>query len=244
MRFFSQILTVFFSLTLFYYISRLVSVQSFGSQDAYFAFVVAGLVIFRVLMGCFNVATAGVRQQLVAGTFERTLVSPFGPLAGIASLLVFPFVLAYLLGAATLILAATIFGLQLEWGTLPLTLPLGVLAYLSFAPFAMLLAAAALTFKQTTAGAGFMLTGISLVAGFYFPIALLPDWIQWVGDVQPFTPAVELLRNVVIGSPLTDSALVEIAKLVGFAAVLLPLSFLVLRFAIQMGRRRATIIEY
>jgi ABC-2 type transport system permease protein len=243
-RFLSQLLSVFFSLTLFYYISRLVSVQSFGSPDIYFAFVVAGMVIFRVIMSVFTAATMGVRQQLVAGTFERTIVSPFGPVASIASLLIFPFVLAFVFGAATLLLAALVFGMHLDWATLPLTLPLALLAGLAFAPFALALTAGVILFKQSTAGTGFLLTGISLIAGFYFPIKLLPGWIQWTADVQPFTPAVELLRHVVIGTPLLNPALLDVAKLAGFAAVLLPLSFLVLKGAIQMGRRRATIIEY
>jgi ABC-2 type transport system permease protein len=243
-RFFSQLFSVFLALTLFYYISRLVSVQTFGSPDLYFAFVVAGMVIFRVILSIFTAATAGVRQQLVAGTFERTIVSPFGPVASIASLLIFPFVLALVFGAATLLLAAVVFGMHLEWPTLPLTLPLALLAGLAFAPFALVLTAGVVLFKQTAAGTGFILTGISLVAGFYFPIKLLPEWVQWTSDVQPFTPAVELLRNVVIGSPLQDPALLSVAKLAGFAAVLLPLSFLVLKGAIQIGRRRATIIEY
>jgi ABC-2 type transport system permease protein len=243
-RLFTQILAVFFSMALFYYISRLVSVQTFESPDAYFGFVVAGLVIFRVLMSSFNAATTGVRQQLVAGTFERNLVSPFGAVAGVASLLLFPFVLAFVLGAATLALAGLVFGMDVQWDTLPLAIPLAFLAALAFSPFALVLAAAGILFKQTTAGAGFILSGISLIAGFYFPVALLPDWIQWTSDVQPFTPAVELLRNVVVGTPLENSALSDVLKLVGFSAVLLPLSFLVLKGAILIGRRRATIIEY
>jgi len=243
-RLFSMILGVFFSLALFYYISRLVSVQSFESPDAYFAFVVAGLIVFRILTSLFQAGTVGVRQQLVAGTFERTLVSPFGAVAGVASLLVFPFVLAFVLSAATLVLAGLVFGMPVEWATLPLTLPLGLLAGLAFAPFALALAAAAVLFKQTAAGAGFILTGISLIAGFYFPVTLLPEWIQWMSEVQPFTPAVELLRHVIIGTPLEDPALLSVAKLAGFAAALLPLSFLILKEAIQVGRRRATIIEY
>ena len=243
-RLLTQILSVFLSMALFYYISRLVSVQTFESPDAYFGFVVSGLVIFRVLMSAFNAATGGVRQQLVAGTFERNLVSPFGAVAGVASMLIFPIVLAFVLGAATLTLAGLVFGMNVEWSTLPLALPLGVLAALSFAPFALCLAAAGILFKQTTAGAGFILSGISLIAGFYFPVTLLPEWIQWTSDVQPFTPAVELLRNVVVGTPLENSALSDVVKLIGFAAVLLPPSFLVLKGAIHIGRRRATIIEY
>ena len=38
LRFVSQILGTFFSVTLFYYISRLITVWTFKSPDAYFAF--------------------------------------------------------------------------------------------------------------------------------------------------------------------------------------------------------------
>jgi ABC-2 type transport system permease protein len=244
MRLVSQILSIFLSLALFYYISRLVTVESFGTPDDYFAFVVVGLVIVRVMASSFFAASVGIRQELVAGTFERTVVSAFGPVAGIASLLIFPFLLALVIGAAMLLLATLAFGVQLEWETLPLSLPVGCLAALAFAPFALVLAAAALLFKQVAAGSSFVLTGLSLVAGFYFPVSLLPGWIRWMSEVQPFTPAVELLRYLIVGTPLQDPAVLSVAKLAGFTAVLLPLSFWVLRKAIQVGRSRATIIEY
>jgi ABC-2 type transport system permease protein len=243
-RLLSQVLSGFFTLALFYYISRLVTVESFGSPDAYFAFVAVGLVILRLLASTFTAASMGVRQELVAGTFERTVVSPFGPMGGVTSLLIFPFVLALVMGVVTLTLAALVFGVRLEWATLPLALPVGLLAGLAFAPFAVVVAAMALLFKQTVAVSGFLLTGLSIVAGFYFPVSLLPGWISWMSEVQPFTPAVELLRHLVVGTPLQDPAWLDLAMLAGFAAAMLPLSFWVLQKAIQAGRRRATIIEY
>ncbi|MGH2981331.1 MAG: ABC transporter permease [Solirubrobacterales bacterium] len=243
-RVITQLLSGFLALALFYYVSRLVRVSTFESPDAYFAFVMVGILIIRTLASTFTAASAGIRQQLVAGTFERTVVSPFGPVGGIAAQLVFPFLLAAVLSTVMLLIAAAVFGIHLEWATLPLALPVGALAALCFAPFALMLAAAALLFKQTAAGAGFVLTAISLVAGFYFPISVLPEWIQWMSEVQPFTPAVELLRNVLVGTPLEDPALLSVLKMVGFAAVLLPFSYWVLKKAILIGRRRATIIEY
>jgi ABC-2 type transport system permease protein len=240
----TQVLSGLLALTLFYYVSRLVTVSTFESQDAYFAFVMVGILIIRTLASTFTAASAGIRQQLVSGTFERTVVSPFGPVAGIASSLIFPFLVASALSTLMLLLAAAIFGIPLEWETAPLAVPLGILAALCFAPFALMLAASALLFKGTAAGAGFILTGISLIAGFYFPISVLPDWISWMSNVQPFTPAVELLRNVLVGTPLEDPALLSVLKMVGFAVVLMPVSFWVLKKAILIGRRRATIIEY
>jgi ABC-2 type transport system permease protein len=106
------------------------------------------------------------------------------------------------------------------------------------------MAAAVVLLKQTNAGATFVMAGMTLLAGLYFPVTLLPAWIRWASDVQPFTPAVDLLRNVLVGTPLSDPFGVELAKLAGFAAVLLPLSLLVLRAAVRRSRRQGTIIEY
>ena len=63
------------------------------------------------------------------------------------------------------------------------------------------MAAAVVVFKQTNAGATFIVTGVTLLAGVYFPVALLPGWIEWASDVQPFTPALDLLRTRWSGRP-------------------------------------------
>ncbi len=82
------------------------------------------------------------------------------------------------------------------------------------------------------------------MAGLYFPVALLPDWIQWASNVQPLTPAVELLRSTLVGQSLSSSAWVLLLKLALFAGVALPLSIAVLRKALHASRRRGTILEY
>jgi ABC-2 type transport system permease protein len=99
-------------------------------------------------------------------------------------------------------------------------------------------------FKQTNAGATFVIAGITLLAGVYFPVALLPDWISWLSEVQPFTPAVELLRHLISGTPSLHSPLVDVLKLMGWVVVLLPVSLRLLAAAIGYSRRRGTIIEY
>jgi ABC-2 type transport system permease protein len=243
-RFLTQVVAAFLSLTLFYYVSRLVTVGTFDSPDAYFAFAVVGLVIFQVLGGTLAVLPTSVRQELVAGTFEKFVVSPFGPVAAIASLTIFPFVVAFLQGIIMLALAAAVFGMHLEWSTVPLALPVAILGALAFVPFALLLAAAVLAIKQAGAGAGFLVTGISLIGGFLFPVALLPDWIEWLSKVQPFTPTVELLRELLVGIPIETSWWVAVAKIVGFSVVLMPLGLASVAAAIRFAQKRGTIIEY
>lgn len=242
-RFFGGILTAFFSLTLFYYVSRLVRVEQFSSPDAYYGFVVAGLVILQVLQSTLMTPSTTVRTELVAGTFERLVVSPYGAVRAVAASMIFPFVYALAMSVVMLAFAAIVFGLPVEWPTAPLAIPVFALGALAFAPFGLLLVSAVLVWKQTT-GAAWVMAGITLIAGFYFPVSLLPDWIEWASDVQPFTPAVDLLRHLLIGIPLDGSAWLEAAKLAGFAAVLLPLGGGLLVAAVRTARRRGTILEY
>ena len=242
-RLFSMLISTGVSLTLFYYVSRLVNSRAVGSADDYYAFVVVGLMIFGVVTSTLATPVATLRSEIQAGTFERIVVSPFGAVRAIASLMLFPMALAMVVGVLSLLFAAHVFGLDLRWETAILAVPVAALAALAFAPFGLAMTAAVVLFKQTNAGATLILTAMTLLAGIYFPVVLLPDWIEWASEVQPFTPAVDLLRNLLVGTPLADSAAVELLKLVGFAAVTMPLSLLLLRGAVRRSRRQGKIIE-
>ncbi|HEX8051457.1 MAG TPA: ABC transporter permease [Thermoleophilaceae bacterium] len=243
-RFFTTFFTTAVSLTMFFYVSRLVSSPRIGSPDDYYAFVVVGIVIFGVLTSTLSTPVATLRAELQSGTFERMVLSAFGPLRAIVSLLIFPLLLAFATALMSVAYAGIAFGLDIRWSTAAAALPVGLLGAIAFAPFGLLMAAAVVLFKQTNAGATFFITGVTLLAGVYFPVALLPDWIEWASDVQPFTPAVDLLRHVLVGTPLQGSVGVELAKLLGFTAVLMPLSLVTLRAALTRSRRKGTIIEY
>src|SRR3954451_8969346 len=71
LRVVTQLLGSLLSLTIFFYVSRLVRVSQFPTPDDYFAFVSVGLVIFGVLTATLGSTAAAIRQELVAGTFER-----------------------------------------------------------------------------------------------------------------------------------------------------------------------------
>jgi ABC-2 type transport system permease protein len=244
LRLVTMTLGAFFTLTLFYYISRLVSVRQFDTPDDYYAFAVVGLIVLQLINAVLQTPPTTLRQELVAGTFERIVLSPFGAVGGVVSLLVFPFLMAVVLGVLMLGFAGLVFGVPVEWETAPLAIPVAALAAMAFAPFGLLLLAAVLVFKQALGGATWIVALISLVAGLYFPVGLLPDWIEWLSEVQPFTPAVDLMRHVLVGTDLQDPAWTAVARLVGFSAVLLPVATWLTRAALRTARRRGTIIEY
>lgn len=239
----STVISALFSVTLFYYVSKLVRVPTFPGEDDYFAFVVVGLALSQVLHSSFDLPGT-VRSELLAGTIERLVVSPFGIVGSVVSMLLFPLGLALVLSGTTLIAGGVFYGLPIQWSTAALIIPVGVAGSLAFSAFGLLFAAVTLVFKQGASAATVVTLGVSLLAGFYFPVSLLPPWIEWASYVQPFTPAVDLSRNVLVGTPLRGSAWVEIGKLVGFAVILFPLAVVALSAAVGRARKSGTITEY
>jgi ABC-type polysaccharide/polyol phosphate export permease len=241
-RLISQSVGVVFTLGVFYYISRLVRVSTLGSHTNYFAYVAIGIVILQVLQATLDTPTT-VRQELVAGTFERMVVSPFGAVACLLSLFLFPLLYSLIAMLVTLGIAAAVFGLDVHWATVPLALPVALVGSIAFASIGMFFAAMIVRFKQAP-GTAYVLAATSLVAGFYFPPSLLPWWLRWASEVQPFTPAVDLLRHLLVGQPLRYGAGEDLGKLIGFSSVLVPLGVLALAWAVDASRRTGTITEY
>lgn len=239
----SQIVSPLFGIAIFYYISHLLAVKAFRSPGGYFGYVIVGLVIVEILTLSLGIMPQSVRQELVSGTIERFLVSAHGPVNGILGTMLFPLLNAFFSGVLTLVIATAIFGLPLAATSL-LAVPVALLGVIAFMPFALLLVSVVMAFKQVAGVSQFIVSGIAIVGGLYFPIALLPGWIRWASEVQPFTPATDLMRHLLVNTPLTHSAGVELLKLVGFSTVLLPLGFMLLRASIRYGQRTGTIAEY
>jgi ABC-type multidrug transport system permease subunit len=238
------VLNALLSVTLFHFISHFVNASSFAGRASYFAYVLVGLVILQVLNASLTNAPGALRSEVSTGTFVRLLVSPFGALWGLLSMLVFPVLLALVVGVLILLAGWALFGLAVTWSTAPLAIPVALLGALAFSPFSVLLLAATLQAKQAARGATWVTAGVALVSGLYFPPSRLPAGVRWTADVQPFTPATDLLRHLLVGTPLREHALVDLAKLAGFALVALPLALAVLRLSLGWARRRGTILEY
>jgi ABC-2 type transport system permease protein len=244
LRFISQVVSLLFGVALFYYVSRLVSVRQFPTHAAYFGFVVVGMAVMELVTSSVRVAPINLRSELVAGTFERMVVSPYGPLGGVIALSLFPMALAVVTSTIILIVGALLFGLALHWSTVPYAVPAALLGMLAFLPITLLIAAAVLLVKQAGNLATFLLSGLALVGGSFFPVSVLPGSLRWISNIQPLTPTLDLMRHELIGAHIADSPWIAAAKLGGFAVVLLPLSLLAITTALRFCRNRGTLIEY
>ena len=213
-----------------------------GPGGRYFAFVVVGIVSLSVLTAALN-ACQLVRMELLTGTFERIVISPVGPIGGVIAVAAFPVLYAIALAGLMLVAAAGIFGFPIHLGGIPAALAVSGLAALAFTCIGLLFIAGLLAFKSAM-GAAWAIAGLSILGGVYFPLTLFPAWLRWAADVQPFTPAVDLLRHLLLGIPSVQAVWLEVVKLLGFTATLMPISVMVLSLAVNVSRRRGTLMEY
>ena len=242
LRWVSRLAGTLLTLITFYYVSKLARTGAVGAHASYFAFLIVGIVAIPVLNAGLGVAQF-VRQELIAGNFERTLVSPAGPLVAVLAALVFPIGFSTALAAVTLAVGVVLFNVHVTTAGIPLALCVTALGSAGFAAIGVLFVAVMIAFKSS-GGVTWVMAGLSLVGGVYFPIHLFPTWIRWAANVQPLSPTIDLLRHLLVNTPLVHPAWVELLKLGGFAALLLPLATFVLSRALSYSRSRGTIMEY
>ena len=231
------------AVALFYEVAQLVSTTRFPSPRAYFEFAAVGLALTPMLRACLVAPPAALREEVLAGTFERLALSPLGAPACLLASLAFPLALALLSGVAILVVAATLFGLALDWPGVLLAVPLGALTALALAPFGTLLLAAGVLFKQVGPGSGWIAAALALVGGVYFPATQLPAWIGWASAAQPLTSGLDLLRSSLTGTALGAPVGEELGIVAAFAIVGLPCAMAVLNLACAYARRRGTLLE-
>jgi lipooligosaccharide transport system permease protein len=115
-------------------------------------------------------------------------------------------------------LVAIGFGLDPAWGML--TVPLiAWIAGFGWACFGICVAGFSKSFENFNYVVSAVLTPLFLVAGTFFPLDTLPEWAQFLGNVNPLHHCVELVRHAAFGwAGWTD--LIGLGALVAFGLVL------------------------
>ena len=84
----------------------------------------------------------------------------------------------------------------------------------------------------------------TLLGGAFFPIAVMPDWMQTLAACLPITYALEAMRLAVFRGQSVTEIWPPLTVLASMAVVLLPLSLLAFSRAVERGRRHGTLMQY
>lgn len=248
LAFFSDWVNMIMQVALFYFVGRLVDPQRLpefgGTQPSYTEFVIVGIAFASFLqIGLGRVVTV-IRDEQLMGTLESLLMTPTSPvtiqLGAVAYEVVYvPIRMIIFFGLSSLILGAhfTFLGLA------PVTLVLLVFIPLVWG-LGMISAAGVVTFRRGLGVIGFGTLLLTATSSTYFPIEVLPGWLQAVARYNPITIALSASREALIGGAGWIDVLPDVLTLVPMTAAALAAGIFAFRWALRRERRRGTLGLY
>ena len=215
-----------------------------GSPTTYLEFVVVGVAVGVFVQFALTRVAAALRQEQLQGTLESMLVTPTAPgtiqLGSVVFDLVYvPVRTVVFLGAMT-----AAFGLGFDAsGVLP-----ALLVLLAFIPFVWGLgvvgAAAILTIRRGSGVAAIAGGLLALFSGAYFPLTLLPEWLQQIAECNPIAVALDGMRSSLLGGADWSETAGDLAILIPMSLVSLLIGLAAFRLALRHERSRGTLGVY
>jgi lipooligosaccharide transport system permease protein len=198
----------------------------------YIQFVGTGVVATSVL---FSAVFSGMFDALYKRRYQRIydamLAAPVDVEEIVTGEVLFLGIRAGIYGVAPL-LVAICFGLPPKPAMLLVPF-IGILTGFGFAAFGIFFAALATRFDDFSYVISGLITPLFLVAGTFFPLTRLPEWLRVGAQVNPLYHCVELVRHCAFGlQPGAD--LVHVGALIVFA---------LLAWAAAVWRTRARLID-
>jgi ABC-2 type transport system permease protein len=229
---------------IYFFISRTfdgVTPAVLSAAPTYFAFAVAGIAIIVVLEAASTGLADRIRQEQLTGTLEALVAQPVTSTEMSLGMAGFGFFFALTRAAFYLLFAVAFLGLEsarISW--------MGFVAVLAaagaaFSAIGIVLAAVVLVLKRGHVIAGVVTFGMGLLSGAFFPISVLPGWLQPVGKVLPTRFAFDGVRQAMFrGSGWGD----DLVVLLGFSAFALPIAVSIFAGSLLLSRRAGSLGQY
>lgn len=244
MAFALDIFFVVVNLAVFFFISRTfhnATTADLHGAPSYFAFAAVGIALSTVI----DTASAGlarrVRDEQLTGTLEILLTHPLRVAELAFGLAGFPFLFALIRTTVYLFIVAL-------WANIGLSLEkvAGLVAVLAasgiaFSALGVLLAAITLVIKRGDTIVGLLVYAMGFISGAFFPVSVLPAWIEPIGRVMPTRFAFDGLRSAMFHGSGWG---VDAGILVGYGVVGIPLALWLFDRALELGRRRGSLGQY
>ncbi len=159
-------------------------------------------------------------QERQSGTLRRLLVMPINK----ASILVGKLLGIMLAGVLqmSLLIGVSALAFGVPWGNSPTALVLMVLTFaLAITSLSMMMAALTKTLAQANALGTVIVLSISALGGAWWPLDIVPGWMQTVGRLSPMSWAMDGFQDIITRGLGVTAVLPEIGVLLAFAAVFL-----------------------
>jgi ABC-2 type transport system permease protein len=187
-------------------------------------YLLVGAVLWAYLGVIFEFLTETVAWERWEGTIEYTFMAPLRRGAHLTGMALYA--VLYGLARAVLLFAvvAAFFDVEMPRADFVAAVAVVLVASVSFAGIGMMTAVLPLISPEKGAQLGFVAQGVLLVvSGVYYPVDVLPGWMQAVAAVSPATYALDGVRAAILEGAGVGDLLGELGALVLIGAAAVPL---------------------
>ena len=237
-----------FLLVAFFFLARVLekaflpALERYGGD--YFAFALIGIIFSTYVALSLGTAAGNVRAYQASGTLEVLLTTRTGLGTVILGSSLYGFLSRTLFIVLYLVLGATVFGVDFSHSN-PLTAVVAMtLMVVAMLGLGMLSASFILLIKRGDPVTLVLSQSSFLLSGVFYPVAVLPDWLQVGSSMLPHTYALEALRlGLLQGYSVVDVA-PQLGAVALFALAFLPLGFTAFQYALSRARVEGSLGQF
>lgn len=248
LSFVMQLMSIFISTSMLFFFSILLGdagapyLEPYGGN--YFSFVLIGIAFYSYLGVSMQSLADTIREGQMLGTLEALLVTQTEIPTIIISSSLYSFLWASLKVAVYLILGVYVFGISLGNANLAGAVIVLILTIISFGSLGIISASFVMVLKRGDPVNWIFSSVSGLLGGLYYPISVLPDWLQQFSYLLPVTYALEGMRLAVLKGYSVSQLLPNILALTVFSIIMLPLSILIFGYAVKKAKKDGTLTQY
>jgi ABC-2 type transport system permease protein len=199
-------------------------------QDRLTTVLLIGAVIWAYLGIIFEILTETVAWERWEGTIEYTFMAPLTRAVHLLGTGLFA--IGYGIVRASIVFAAiaAFFGLHMPNANFYSALVLIAVASISFVGIGMMTAVLPLISPEKGTQFGYVAQGLMLVvSGVYYPVSVLPEFMQWLSKISPATYALRGERSAILDGASVSDVWGDIWPMLIIGVIAVPLGIWVFR---------------
>jgi ABC-2 type transport system permease protein len=217
------------------FISRGVNLSE-ATQNELATKLLVGGVIWAYLGIIFEIVTETVAWERWEGTIEYTFMAPVSRPVHLFGMGIYAVLYGLVRAAAVFVAVVAFIGIHIHHANYGAAIALLGVASISFIGLGMMTAVLPLISPEKGTQLGFICQGLMLVvSGVYYPVAVLPGWMQWIAKISPATYALRGNREQILNG--AGLAWADVWPLLVIGAVSVPLGLVVFRTGERYAKR-------
>jgi len=248
LAFFFNIFSVITTLFTYFFIDKLFGnrmsdhLQEFGVN--YFSYVLISMALFSYIGVGIGSFSSRIRSEQLQGTLESLLLTPTSIFTILTEMAIWNLIIATFDLLIYIIFAVFIFHIPFTDVNYASVMVIMLLAIISFNSLGILSASFIIVFKRGNPVGWIINTVEGLLGGVYFPITVMPAFLQFLAKFLPITYAIRGIELAVYKGYTLSQLRNEWGFLLLLSAILVPASFASFNFALKKARIRGTLAQY